>query len=313
LTGTSAGTRAAALALGAAVALAAGGAARAAAAGSDDDAGACGDRATAIGTGPLPSGPGPADFGAVPEPCADHEALLRLRGTLLVASAAPDFYGLAAETTTLRLRHPIGGRTSRTWVSVAVDAVTWRFVANATVQSSALGVGPPTVALHHALLDGARVRVAAYARLLLPFDSARQRGLEAGGEAGAAARLRAGPRSGLQGGVALAAPVDVVSGQAHAALRPAALAEAYLAPRRWAAFFAGGALRLQAAGDPALPVLTSLAARAAARFAVGRGVALAAAVEVPFAGSDRTDLLASIFAAWSPPPGGQRAAANAER
>src|SRR6185369_16154318 len=61
--------------------------------------------------GPLPGGIGPADFGAVPEACPASEVALRARGTLLVSSAAPDFYGSVAAGAMIRARHEIGPRT----------------------------------------------------------------------------------------------------------------------------------------------------------------------------------------------------------
>jgi hypothetical protein len=248
--------------------------------------------------GPLPAGVGPADFGAVPEACPASEIALRARGTLLVASAAPDFFGSVAAGATLRARLLVG---ERTWISLALDAVTFRYVANAVVTSSGLAFGPPTVGVHRALGHRDDLALAVYLRALLPLDTAREEGVETGGEAGIAARLTAGPGAhvGLEGGLALPVPVDVVGGQAHPALRPAALVEGWWAPRPSVALFAGVGARAQAAPDPSF---TSLAPRAAARFALRRGVWLAALVEVPVVGADRTDLVAALYAGWTPSP-----------
>jgi hypothetical protein len=267
----------------------------------------CFDRGAASGGGPLPSGSGPADFGAVPETCSAGELLLRLRGVLLVASDMPDYYGLAAVGATFRLRVPID---ARTWMSFAADVVTYRYVANASVRSSQTSLGPLTVGLYRTVMGGAGAApesasaapaespsLALYGRALLPFDTARQNSVETGLEVGVSARLPLRPRSGLQGGLALAAPADVISGQLHVYLRPAVLAEGWFAPRRWLALFAGAWARAQATPDPGF---TTLAARAAVRFARRDGLALALVGEVPFAGSDRTDLVASILLGWAP-------------
>jgi hypothetical protein len=245
--------------------------------------------------GPLPAGTGPADFGAIPEACPASDLALRLRGALLVASDAPDFYGNAAAAATLRYRRPL---LPRTWLSLAVDAVTFRYVANAVVTSSGLAVGPPTVGLHRGIAGGDDWDVTVYGRALLPFDSARHGGVETGLELGSAARLARRARMGLEGGLALVAPLDVVAGQAHGYLRPAGLVEAWFAPRPWVALFAGAEARMQAAPAPSF---TSLAPRVAARFALRHTAWLAVLAEVPVLGDDRTDLVAALYAGWSPP------------
>jgi hypothetical protein len=245
--------------------------------------------------GPLPGGIGPADFGAIPEACAASDLALRLRGTLLVASSAPDFFGSVMAGAMLRYRHALS---SRTWISLAADAVTFRYVANAVVTSSGLSAGPPTVALHRAVAAGADWQVAVYGRALLPFDSARREGFETGFELGSAVRFAARARLGLDGGLALVGPVDVVAGQVHASLSPTGLVEGWFAPRSHIALYAGVAARFEAA--PSLS-FTSLVPRGAARFALRHGAWLAVLVEVPVVGTDRTDLVAAFYAGWSPP------------
>src|SRR4029079_14548731 len=113
--------------------------------------------------------------------CPASELALRLRGVLLVASAAPDFYGNADGGATLRARHAVG---ARTWISLALDAVTFRYVANAVVASSGLSFGPPTVGVYRALGARPELALALYGRALLPLDTARKEGVEAGLEAG---------------------------------------------------------------------------------------------------------------------------------
>jgi hypothetical protein len=258
-------------------------------------AGDCFDHGTAEGAGPLPTGVGPADFGAVPESCPGFDLAVRARATLLVASDAPDYFGLATASAMFRLRYPLG---AATWLSVAFDAITYRFAANATVQSGGLGIGPPTVGVYRRVSGHDQAgALAVYARALLPFDTARGNSHVAGLEAGASGRLRLSPRAGLQGGLSLAAPADFISGQVHAQLDPGALAELWLAPRRWIALTGGAAARLRAAPDPRF---LALEARAGVRMVRASGLSFAAIVELPFAGSDRTDFVASLFVGWSP-------------
>lgn len=256
-------------------------------------AGACPEPWEAA-AGPLPAGVGPADFGAIPEACPASDLALRLRGTLLVASAKPDFYGNASAGAMLRYRLPVS---AATWLSVALDATTFRYVANAVVTSSGFGSGPPTVGLYHAVARTQVWAVALYGRALLPFDTARHDGFETGLELGTAARLSRRSHLGLDGGLALVAPVDVTGGQAHRSLRPAGLLEVWYSPRAWVAMFAGAEARAEVSPDTAF---TSVAPRVAARFTLRHRVWLAVLAEAPVAGTDRTDLVAGLYAGWAP-------------
>jgi hypothetical protein len=266
-----------------------GGAARAACAGSLDAAG-----------GPLPGGIEAADYGAIPEACAATDLTMRLRGAALVASEMPDYYGSFAASSTLRLRLRVG-RTGRTWLSFAADVVTFRYVANAVVASDGLSSGPPTLGVHRALADGDRFAATIYARALLPLDSARASGVRMGLELGTALRraLGAAGRWGLEGGAALVSPLVVVGGQTHASLEPVALAQGWFAASPAAALFAGVSTRVALAPDAGFLTLTP---RAGVRLASSRGPSLSFLVELPVAGSDRTDAILAIFLGWTPPP-----------
>ncbi|HET6281615.1 MAG TPA: hypothetical protein VFH73_11620 [Polyangia bacterium] len=247
------------------------------------------------GTGPLPSGVGSADFGMVPEACPGFDVLARLRGVLLVASDAPDFYGNAGGGLMLRLRR---GVSQRTWVSLALDILTYRYVANAVVRSDRFSIGPPTFGLYHRLALPFAGALAVYGRLLLPFDTARD-GFEVGGELGLSTWVPLGTRHGLQGGIALPVPVDISGGQLHGAFAPALLAEAFWTPHRAVALFAGAAVRTQAIPDAAL---RSVAVRAAAQLFFASGLRLALAAEIPLVGDDRTDAIVSLLATWIAAP-----------
>ena len=80
----------------------------------------------------------PADFGAVPEACPGTDLLLRLRGELVDASGAPDFFGRVIATGTARGRRRINGRS---WISVAVDLLTYRYVNDAGLVSNTFSFG----------------------------------------------------------------------------------------------------------------------------------------------------------------------------
>jgi hypothetical protein len=250
------------------------------------------------GVGPLPSSTGPADFGQVPEACPGWDLLERLRITLLVASGGPDYYGNLAVGSLLRVRFPLA---QHTWMSVGVDVVTFRFVANAVVRSHAFDVGPPTLGLYRAVPTAGRGALAVYGRLLLPLDTARDNGVEVGAETGVSYWLPWRPRLTLQAGVAVPLPVDIIAGQVHAALRPGGLVEAVWRAGSAVSLTAGLSARVQVAPDPGL---LALAGRGAARFALRHGLMLAIVAEAPFWGSDRTDLVASFFLGWT--PGGPR-------
>jgi len=254
------------------------------------------------GAGPLPAGGGPADFGQVPEACPGLDVLGRLRGALLVASGYPDYYGNVTAAATVRVRFLLA---PRTWMSVGLDVVTFRYVANASLRSHGFDLGPPTVGLYHGVGRGGAGALALYARLLLPVETARENGVALGGELGVAVWRPLQARLAVQGGVALPLPVYVIDGQAHAALRPSALAEAVWRARGNVALSLGVSAAAQAAPDAAL---TSIAARAGLRLTMARGFLGALVVEAPFAGDDRTNVITSLFVGWT--PAGRPAAAR---
>lgn len=258
--------------------------------------GACPARFEAA-TGPLAGGTDaeqPADFGAVPEACPGSDLSLRLRGELFYASGAPDFAGSIIAGATARGRRRIGARSS---VSVAVDFVTYRYVNDAGLVGTGPSFGPATVGYQLMLANTARTAVAAYARALLPIDTARQSGIETGLELGAAGRAILGQRWVADGGISLGGPLDVTGGQAHARFEPAALAEAWFAPRPAFALFAGGSLRLEAAPTFSL---VSVIPRLGLRASLARGLWLAFLAEAPVAGQEQANAVASLFLGWAP-------------
>lgn len=188
--------------------------------------------------GPLAGGTGPADFGAIPEVCPATDVAMRARGTLLVASTMPDYYGSILGSVTLRGRYQVGERLS---LSLAVDALNYRYVNNGGLSSTGASFGPPTLAYNQMVVRGERTASSLYARLLLPIDTARQGGVRAGIELGGGFRRRAGTRAVFDGGLAVTATTDFVGGQTHVRLEPVALAEAWYSFRPAIAVFGGPA------------------------------------------------------------------------
>jgi hypothetical protein len=240
--------------------------------------------------GPLAGGTGPADFGAVPEACGATDAALRARASALIAPAMPDYYGNIIGTATLTGRYQLAEHST---LSAAADVFAYRYVDNANLASHGASIGPATVGFHQSFALGAATAAAVYVRLLLPVDTARKEGAETGAELGGAFRQPVASRIVLDGGVSLAAPIDVVAGQTHLRFEPAALAEGWLRLRRWVALGAGVNLRTALAPSADL---VSVVPRLSARFALRRRFWTAVLVELPVAGSDRTDLIAGLFA-----------------
>jgi hypothetical protein len=248
-------------------------------------------------SGPLAGGTEaeqPADFGAVPDACPGSDLSLRLRGELFDGSAAPDFEGRIIASGTVRARRRINARSG---ISIALDLITYRYVNDAGLAAGQASFGPATVGYHLVLASDARTTIAAYVRALLPIDTARQGGFETGLELGASARARLSRRWLADGGLSLAGPLVVTAGQAHAQLQPDALAELWFAPRTAFALFAGGSVRMEVAPTFSL---VSVIPRVGMRAALAHGLWMAFLAEVPVAGDDRTNVLASVFLGWAP-------------
>jgi hypothetical protein len=244
--------------------------------------------------GPLPGGTGPADFGATPEACGASETSARLRAAVVMAPSMPDHYRSLASVLTLRTRKTIG---ASSWLSFAFDAIGHRYVENGGLVSARFSLGPPTVGYHRTVFAAPALAGAVHVRALLPLDTARTNSFATGLEIGGGARAAVTQRTALDGGVALVAPTEISAGQVHARFAGVALAEGWYSPRAAVALGAGAAAVIEVA--PA-PVLVTIAPRAAARIALRNRFWLAALLELPVAGRDRTDLVAALTVGYMP-------------
>jgi hypothetical protein len=230
----------------------------------------------------------------LPEPCASSAVGLRVGGGLTID--VPDFYGVIQSAGTLHGQMRLGDRLV---LSAAADIVTYRFAANAVVQSSGRAFGPPTVAATR-LLPWSRGRAAVYARVLLPVDTARQHGTLSGGEIGVVGDRKLSKSLRLVGGLSLPGTLAVVGGATHATVSPATLWDLEWAPRTphpWVALALGGAARFEVWPSRAL---LAVAARPSLRFAIRRKLHLGLGADVPLGISDRRDLSVALFALFSP-------------
>jgi hypothetical protein len=258
------------------------------------DEGRASDACTEAPSALLPGGTTPADFGAVADPCGGSDLMLRARGAFLIASEMPDYYGSITAGGLLRARRRI---TARSWLSMGLDAVTYRYVNNAGLASRGASFGPATLGVHRTLHGGDRHALAGYARALLPLDTARVHGVEMGLELGISGRQVWGGRAALVGGLSVTTPLDIVAGQAHGRLEPGGAVELWYAPGPRLGLFAGATGRFVAGPETAF--ITAVP-RAGARFALGRRLWSVVLVELPVAGRDRTDLVASLFVGYAP-------------
>jgi len=245
-----------------------------------------------VDAGPLLAGPGATDFGQIPEACPGTDLFLRLRGELVADTS--DFYGVVTVGGTLRGRWQFWPRWTLT---AAFDPATFRYPINAVITSSEVGVGPATVGVQRTFLRQ-RAALSPYARLLLPWDSARHYGARYGAELGISASYRLCDCGSLRAGLAAPATLTVLGGYGHGIFAPTALVEGVYAPRRWVALSGGFVARVQAAPRGSLQ---ALAVRVAARMENRCGWHVALAGDVPFAGKDRTDVTVSLFVGRGPP------------
>jgi hypothetical protein len=233
---------------------------------------------------------GLADFGATPPSCASTGVALEARGSALIDT--PDFYGALTAEAVLTGTFALG---EATWVSAAVSALRYRFVQNASVVGTELGLGPTSVGLHRVMLRGARWRVAPYGRLLLPTETGRHFSLQLGLEAGASGSFEPMPGLSLGGGLSLPVTAVVLGERTLWQLAPRASLDATYAPWRWLELAGGAELRLALEGG-----LDFVAPKVAVRLYPWRTLHVQLAGMMPLAGLERTDFRGSlgVGASW---------------
>jgi hypothetical protein len=239
---------------------------------------------------PLRLSYGPGGLGTVPEACGADEAALVADGTALVA--VEDFYGLLSASVALRGRWRFD---ERTWVSLQIPGLDFRYSANATVDVSSLDVGAGALGLHRSILEGPRVSVAPYVRVLIPTETVYQRARRWGFDQGLSAVWRPSSKVELSGGTGIPY-YDVVDGShALASLLPTATADLALMP--WPAFAGvlGAAVRLRSGRDGGFE---SFDPRAGVRLHVTGHLEIELAAAFPVGGRDRTDVIAGLYVGW---------------
>ncbi|TAK24047.1 MAG: hypothetical protein EPO40_24920, partial [Myxococcaceae bacterium] len=132
---------------------------------------------------------GEADLGMTPSPCGGRVLSLEGRGTALLE--LDDFYGAIDAGAVISGSYPLS---DRWWLSGAIAPLQFRFVQNASIAATTLGLGATTLGLHAWLVDGPRWRVSAYGRLRVPTETGRQYAATVGVEPGVAALWSPSPR-----------------------------------------------------------------------------------------------------------------------
>lgn len=229
---------------------------------------------------------GPADFGTTPAPCSDPRASFDLRASLLIDT--PDFYGALGAEGVFSGTVPLVGRL---WLSGAFTAVRYRYVQNATLLATDIGLGPSDVGLHVGLFAGDDLRVSTYLRVLLPTESPTQYAARTGFEAGVAALWRPHARVSLLGGLSVPVEMSVLGGRGLAYGSVRASVDATVLVGTW--FEPALGVEARIGNDPSGAV-EFIAPRASLRAHLGRGVSLHLTGMVPLAGRERTDARVSL-------------------
>lgn len=222
---------------------------------------------------------GEADMGMTPSPCGGRMLSLEGRGTALLA--LDDFYGAIDAGAVIAGTYPLGGRL---WLSGAIAPLQFRFVQNASIAATTLGLGASTLGLHAWVVDGARWRVSVYGRVRVPTETGRQYAATVGVEPGVAALWSPSPRVTVAFGASLQGLFTVLG--SHTVSRMTAQATADVGVLlRWFEPVLGAELRVGSDDDGALEYI---APKLGLRFHPGRRWVIALDAMMPLGGSDRT-------------------------
>lgn len=229
---------------------------------------------------PIALGMGPSDFGNTPAPCGDARVALDLRGALLIDTA--DFYGALGADVALSGTVPVA---RRVWLSGALTAFRYRYVQNATLLRTDMGLGPTDLGVHVGLLDRSDLRVSTYVRVLLPTESPTEHAARTGVEAGSAL-LWSHRRLSLLAGLSIPVQLDVIGTRARTNVAVRASLDAALLVGTWFEPVVGFELRV--GGDPD-GALEYIAPRVSLRAHLGRRVMLHLSGFMPLGGIERTN------------------------
>lgn len=234
---------------------------------------------------PISLGMGPADFGNTPVPCGDPRVSLDLRGALLIDTA--DFYGALGADAVLSGTVPVA---RRVWLSGALTAFRYRYVQNATLLATDMGLGPADVGVHVGLLDRGDLRVSTYLRVLLPTETPTQHAARTGVEVGGSL-LWTRRRLSLLAGLSLPVQLDVIGTRARTDVALRGSLDAAVLVGTWFEPVLGFEARVGGDADGAFEYI---APRLSLRAHLGRRVTLQLSGLVPVAGIERTNARFSL-------------------
>jgi hypothetical protein len=240
---------------------------------------------------PARIGAGPAGFGSLPEACPATELSLETDAALLDA-ASEDFYGSLVAGAALRGRYALD---ESVWVSAWLPGPQFLYVANATVEASAVELGPSALGLHVSLPVAERARLAPFARALVPTETVYRNATRYGFDHGFTLEYRLLRKLDVLGGGSFPLLLVDGSGTLHASFQPMLRAEGAYTPFRWFTVNVGFALRFRGGDDAALESIEPLLGL---RFFPHRRVRIELAARLPLAGHDRTDLGAALGAGY---------------
>jgi hypothetical protein len=240
---------------------------------------------------PARIGAGPAGFGTLPEACARTEIGLQGEAALLDA-AKEDFYGSLMAGVAIRGRFALD---ERAWVSASLPGAEFLYVANATVETSAVELGASALGVHVSLPATKRARLAPFVRALVPTETVYRNATRYGFDHGFTFQARLLRK--LDGIFGASFPLLLVdgSGTVHSSFQPLARAEGAYSPFRWFTLNAGFSLRFRGGDDAAFESFEPLLGL---RFFPHRRVRIELAGRLPLAGHDRTDLGVALGAGY---------------
>ncbi len=165
----------------------------------------------------IPGVPALSDFGSTPSACGYNGFSVGGRMGLLIATSA--FYGAidaeAALSGTYRVNED-------SWITLALDAVRYRTVINASVVTAPIDLGATTLTVHHVLSRDHDAQVTLFLRTLFPTELANRFAARIGVEPGFSVVWRPHHRWTLHGGVSLPVSAAVSAAGTHFTFTPRA-------------------------------------------------------------------------------------------